>query len=59
MGGREAQIAMSPTQAGRFLALGETIVRTHQLSSFHPTNSTPAVAVLSLRAVGYDLLSFS
>lgn len=35
----EAQIIMSPTQVGRFLALGETIVRTH--FNLLPSNIAP------------------
>lgn len=34
----EAQIIMSPTQVGRFLALGETIVRTAPASTLQPSS---------------------
>lgn len=44
---------MSPTQVGRFLALGETIVRTAPTSTFfHPT-SPLTVALLLLNETGY------
>lgn len=49
-----AQIAMSPTQVGRFLALGETIVRIH--STFSSPFDIPAYRCLLL-SFGYCLLS--
>lgn len=41
----EAQIAMSPTQTDRFLALGETVVRIHStfLLPLHHQTPTPIV----------------
>lgn len=51
----EAQIAMSPTQTGRFLALGETIVRTHLNSTLLPSH--PPCVALTFSVFGYRLLS--
>lgn len=50
---------MSPTQAGRFLALGETIVRTHL--NLLPSIQQPLeqIAISAVNSIGYvSLLSF-
>jgi hypothetical protein len=51
---------MSPTQAGRFLALGETIVRTHL--NLLPSIQQPLeqIAISAVKSIGYvSLLLFN